>query len=296
MRPKVIAVVGPTSVGKTKISIELAKYYNIEIISGDSVAIYKELNIGSAKPSLDDQKEVKHHLIDIRSAKESYSAADFQKDARKIINQNQLTLICGGTGLYIQAALFQYEFEQDMRSTNFATRYESLNNQELYDLLKKKDPNLDENKIHMNNRKRVLRALEVLEQTGKSIHSFNHKNEPVYDYFIVYLNLERNLLYSQINKRVDQMIENGLLEEVQNLYKKGIYPSGIGYKEFLPYFQNEIDLNTAIEQVKKNTRHLAKRQETWFKNQMQSHFYLVDINNLDNTIETIKKDINEWLE
>ncbi len=295
MIPKVIVIVGPTAVGKTKIAIELAKYYRIDIISGDSVAIYKDLNIGSAKPTIEEQKEVQHHLIDIKEANESYSVADFQKDARKIINQNPLNLICGGTGLYIQAALFQYEFEQEQRSTTFEKKYENFSNEALYEQLKMQDPNLDSTKLHMNNRKRVLRALEVIETTGKSIHSYQKKNQALYDSFIVYLTLDRKILYERIDQRVDQMLEDGLLDEVAQLYQRGICPTGIGYKEFIPYFKKEIDLKTAIEQIKKNTHHLAKRQETWFKNQMSSHFYEVNLENMTETIEIIKKDINEWL-
>ena len=188
---KVIVVVGPTAVGKTKISIELAKYYNLDVISGDSVAIYKELNIGSAKPTIEEQSGVIHHLIDIKEPGTDYSVADFQNDARAIIDNNDLSLICGGTGLYIQSVLYNYEFNASKRDFDYAKRYEGYSNAELYDLLLSKDPNIDRNKLHPNNRKRVLRALEVMEELDTSIHSFNKKNEKMYDYFIVYLSMER---------------------------------------------------------------------------------------------------------
>lgn len=293
---RVIVVVGPTAVGKTKISIELAKRYNCEIISGDSVAVYKKLNIGSAKPTISEMQGIKHHLIDVLEPNEKYSVADFQAEARKIMDNNKLSLICGGTGLYVQGALFNYEFEASRRDLDFGKKYEHLSNDELYAILLKNDPNIDKEKLHPNNRKRVLRALEVLEENGKSIHSYNKRNEALYDYFIVYLSMPRELLYERINKRVDIMMNDGLLKEVKDLYDKGIYPHAIGYQEFIPYFEGAVSLETAVEEVKKNTRHLAKRQETWFKNQMTSHFYNVDVDNISSTISKIEDDINRWLE
>jgi len=292
---KVLVVVGPTAVGKTKISISLAKHYGIDIISGDSVAIYKRLDIGSAKPTKEEMDGVCHHLIDIKDPKESYSACDFQREARKILDQNDFTLICGGTGLYIQSALFNYEFNAPARDLDYGKKYENLSNQELYDLLLKKDPNINREKLHPNNRKRVLRALEVKEELDLSIHSFNHKNEALYDYFIVYLSLDREILYERINKRVDKMVSDGLIDEVKALYDDGIYPHAIGYQELVPYFDHDITLESAIEEIKKNTRHLAKRQETWFRHQMDSHFYTVDLDNIENTINQIIKDVDGWL-
>ena len=292
---KVLVVVGPTAVGKTKISIELAKHYGIDIISGDSVAIYKRLDIGSAKPTITEMDGVKHYLIDIKEPNESYSACDFQKEARNIMDKRDLSLICGGTGLYIQAALFNYEFNAKARDLNFAFKYQDLSNEELYKILLSKYPNIDKEKLHPNNRKRVLRALEVKEELDESIHSFNHKDEPLYDYFIVYLSMEREKLYKRINERVDLMFEEGLLDEVKSLYDDGIYPHAIGYQELVPYFDHDITLETAIEEIKKNTRHLAKRQETWFHHQMNSHFYNVDVDHIDLVIKEIIKDVDGWL-
>ncbi len=292
---KVIVVVGPTAVGKTKISIELAKHYNIQIISGDSVSIYKRLDIGSAKPSLEEMDGVKHYLVDILDPKDEYSVCDFQRDARKIIDENELSLICGGTGLYIESVLYNYEFEAKKRDLDFYKKYEEYNNEELYNILLSLDPNIDRTKLHPNNRKRVLRAIEVCLDLNKSIHSFDKKNEKMYDYFICYLSSDRSLLYDRINKRVDKMIEDGLIDEVKRLYDDGIKPHAIGYQEFVPYFEGEKDLDTVVDEIKKNTRHLAKRQETWFKNQMDSHFYIVDFDNPSNTIEKIIKDIDGWL-
>lgn len=292
---KVIVVVGPTAVGKTKISIELAKHYGLEIISGDSVAVYKGLDIGSAKPSLEERDGVIHHLIDVLEPNEQYNVADFQKASRKILDNNKLSLICGGTGLYVQAAIFNYEFEAPKREQANEDKYVNYSNEELYDLLLEKDPNINTEKIHPNNRKRVLRALEVIESVGVSVHSYQKKKEALYDYFVVYLSLDRELLYERIGKRVDQMLKEGLLTEVKNLYDKGIYPTGIGYREWIPYFEGKITKEEAIEEIKKNTRHLAKRQETWFRNQMSTKFYNVDLENINNTIDIIKKDIDEWM-
>lgn len=290
---KVIVVVGPTAVGKTKLSIDLAKALNTSIISGDSVAVYKGLDIGSAKPTKEEQKEVKHYLIDIREPNDTYSVADFQADARKIIDSSELSLICGGTGLYIQSVLFDYEFEASKRNLDYSKKYEAYSNLELYSLLLERDPFIDKTKLHPNNRKRVLRALEVLEETNKSIHSFDNKKTPLYDYFIVYLSMDREKLYERINQRVDIMLNEGLLDEVKSLFDKGIYPHAIGYQEFIPYFNNLITLTTAIDEIKKNTRHLAKRQETWFKNQMNSNFYDASINYND-LFNNILSDIKEW--
>ena len=238
---------------------------------------------------------VKHHLIDVLEPTEQFDVATFQHMVRAIIDKNDLSLICGGTGLYVQSVLFNYEFKAQKRDEDFQEKYSHLSNEELYNLLLEKDPNIDREKLHPNNRKRVLRALEVMDELNESIHSFNKKKEALYDYYIVYLNMDRQKLYERINKRVDIMVKDGLIEEVKALYDDGIYPHAIGYQELVPYFEGEISLETAIEEIKKNTRHLAKRQETWFKNQMESHFYDVDIDNINNTIEKITNDLDRWL-
>lgn len=295
MNSKVIVIVGPTAVGKTKIAIELAKQYGIEIISGDSIAIYRGLDIGSAKPSKQEMENVPHHLIDIRNPGEEYSVADFQREARTILEHKTLSIICGGTGLYIQAALMDYEFTPLKRSEAMEATYQDYTNEELYALLKQLDPKIDETRLHPNNRKRVLRAIEVIQETGASIHSFDRKNIPLFDSFIIYLNLERNLLYERINQRVEMMLQAGLEKEARGLYEKNIPLKGIGYQEFIPYFENKNSLEEVVETIKKNSRHLAKRQETWFKNQMDTHFYHVDLENISKTVQEIKKDIDGWL-
>lgn len=292
---KVIAIVGPTAIGKTKISIELAKRFNLSIISADSVAVYKTLDIGSAKPTKSEMGNVKHYLIDIKEPSEQYDVEEFQTKAREIIESNNPIIISGGTGLYVQSVLFDYTFEASKRDDNFEDKFKHLSNEELYDLLISKDPSV-KTRIHQNNRKRVLRALEILSDTNKSISEFDGKRKAYYDSYIIYLNVSnRELLYDRINKRVDKMIEDGLVEEVRNLYQNKIYPNAIGYKELYPYFDNEISLDTAIDNIKQNSRHLAKRQMTWFRNQMPTHFYEVDLENINNTIDKIESDLKEFL-
>ncbi|MGM9971415.1 MAG: tRNA (adenosine(37)-N6)-dimethylallyltransferase MiaA [Anaeroplasmataceae bacterium] len=294
---KIIVIVGPTAIGKTKISIELAKKLNLEIISGDSVAVYKGLDIGSAKPTIEEMDGVKHHLIDVLDPTMQYDVSSFQHDARKIINELGNVIICGGTGLYIQSVLFDYSFSAKKRDSNFEEKFKNKSNEELYDYLLKLDPDIDQTKIHPNNRKRVLRAIEVFLDTSKSIHSIDSKKHPMYESYIIYLNVDnRDILYDRINKRVDRMMEDGLLKEVHELYKKGICPHAIGYKEFVPYFNNEISLESAVEEIKLNSRHLAKRQMTWFKNQFPTHIYNVNLDNIDETIDKIYNDCKVFLE
>lgn len=293
---KVLVVVGPTAVGKTKIAIELAKHYNFEVISGDSVAVYKRLDIGSAKPTKEEMDGVKHYLIDVRDPSDEYSVKDFQDEARKIIDtSDDIKIISGGTGLYIESVLYNYEFNASKRDFNYEDKYKDFSNDELYNLLLEKDPNIDREKIHPNNRKRVLRALEVNQELNQSIHSFNKKDEKVYDYFICYLSMERKKLYERIEKRVDMMFDDGLLEEVKSLYDDKIYPHAIGYKELVPYFDGLITLDTAKDEIKKNTRHLAKRQETWFKNQMDTNFYDMASDTHENILNKIISDVDRWL-
>lgn len=294
---RVIAIVGPTAVGKTKISIELAKRLDAQIISGDSVAVYKELNIGSAKPTKEEMQGVKHYLIDELEPTEQYDVMTFQHRAREIIdNSSKPIIICGGTGLYIKSVLYNYEFEASKRDDTLEERFKDFSNEELFNYLLKIDPDFDQTRIHMNNRKRVLRAIEIKESSNESIEHFNKKNEPYYEPYIVYLNIaDRDLLYKRINERVDEMFAHGLLYEVFSLYKKGITPNAIGYKELIPFFNKEVTLETATDNIKLNSRHLAKRQMTWFKTQMDTHFYEVNLDNIEQTIDTIYHDLKEFL-
>lgn len=291
---KVIVVLGPTAVGKTKIGIELAKRLNTEIISGDSVQVYKELNIGSAKVTSTEMAGIKHHLIDILEPSEEYSVADFQKMSRKIIDTLEVPMIVGGTGLYIKAVISNYEFDAPKRDFLFEESLKDYNNEEIYQMLKEVDP-ISASKNHYNNRHRILRALYVAKH-GEKLSEKNKKDELLYDPYIIYLNVDRKLLYERINKRVDLMFELGLEKEVTNLYEKGIKPHAIGYQEFIPYFNKIATIDEVKEKIKKSSRHLAKRQITWFKNQMDTHFYEVNLNNIDETIDLIYEDVLVFLD
>ena len=292
---KVIVIVGPTGVGKTRLSIELAKHFNSEIINGDSVQIYKELDIGSAKVTLEEMSGIKHHLLDFKNIKEDYTVFDYQTDLRNKIEEfkeKDLTpIIVGGTGLYLKAALYDYKFEKE--DTSDFNDYEGYSNEEVYALLKRKDEK-EASKLHPNNRKRVVRALNVIENINQSKTQMleEQKHSPIYDVSFIGLTLPREVLYERINKRVDVMIDKGLLEETKSLfekYGKENYKSlqAIGYKELFSYYRKEISLDEAIELIKKKSRNYAKRQYTWFKNQFDVKWFDVDLENFDNTIKAV---------
>ena len=290
---KVIVIIGPTASGKTKIGVELAKRLNTEVISGDSVQVYKKLNIGSAKVTSKEMEGVKHHLIDILELDEDYSVCEFQKQARLLIDELSIPLVVGGTGLYIKAALSNYEFDATKRDKAFELSYKEVSNEEIYKELLKLDHEACE-VIHPNNRHRALRALYAA-KNNQPLSSKNKKDEMLYEAYIIYLDMPRDLLYERINKRVDMMFEEGLEAEVRNIYRDHMLPHAIGYQEFLPYFNGEISLEEVKEDIKKNSRHLAKRQITWFKNQMDTHFYEVDLTNIENTINKIYADVLVFL-
>lgn len=277
---KVLAIVGPTAVGKTNFGIECANTFNGEIISGDSIQIYKGLDIGSAKPTKQELSQAKHNLIDIKEPTDNYSVKQFQDLGRqcidKIHNENKLPIIVGGTGLYIKALLYDYEFFDEEVKDN---QYEELSNVQLYEELKQKDPKaLD--KIHINNRKRLVRALNIFEKHNKGISEIKDAQEhkPIYDCLIIGLTTSRDNLYNRIDQRVDKMINDGLVDEIKGLLDKGINfdnqcMQGIGYKEFREYFDGGKSLQECIEQVKKNSHHFAKRQYTFFNNQMNIKWF-----------------------
>ena len=290
---KVISVLGPTAVGKTKIGIELAKRLNTEIISGDSVQVYKRLDIGSAKVTQEEMCGIKHHLIDVLEPTETYSVCDFQKASRELMDEMEIPLIVGGTGLYINAAISNYEFDAPKRDFSFEEEYADYTNEEVYKMLVEKDP-ITANTLHPNNRKRVLRALYAA-SVNEPLSTKNNKSELLYEPYIIYLNLDRNLLYERINQRVIQMINEGLEKEVRDLYTDGITPHAIGYQEWLPYFNKEITLEEVISEIQKNSRHLAKRQMTWFRNQMDTHFYEVNLKDINQTIDLIYNDVLKFL-
>ncbi|MBQ9834289.1 MAG: tRNA (adenosine(37)-N6)-dimethylallyltransferase MiaA [Bacilli bacterium] len=278
----ILAIVGPTGVGKTKLSIELAKYYNAIIINCDAMQVYQEMNIGTAKITEEEKENIPHHLFDICNLDDNYSVFNYQQDARKLLEENKdkNIILVGGTGLYLKALLYDYEFAKQNDEN-----YEKYSNEELYKLAIKKDHEVD---IHQNNRQRLISFLKR-ENSPKT-------TKKLYDAQIIGLTTSREKLYDIINKRVDKMIENGLLEEARNLYQK--YPdsralnTAIGYKELFKYFNNEITLDEAIYQIKINSRHYAKRQYTWFNHQLNVKWVEVDFNNFNNTIECVKQYID----
>lgn len=279
-------LIGPTAVGKTSLSIELAKKYNGEIISGDSMQIYKEMDIGTAKIKHHEMKGIPHHLIDIKEPDEGFSVAEFQELVRgkisEITSRGKLPLIVGGTGLYIQSVIYDYQFsdapsDESVRK-ELETRAAVEGNENLHLELQRVDPRSAE-KIHPNNIRRVIRALEVYRLSGKTISEYQENQDPelIYDTALIGLTTEREILYERINKRVDSMIEEGLLDEVAKLYNRGLKDcqsiQAIGYKELYEFFENRITLEKAIEQLKQNSRRYAKRQLTWFRNKMNVSWF-----------------------
>lgn len=296
---KVLTIIGPTATGKTDLSIKIAKRFNGEIISGDSIQVYKGMDIGSAK--IKDTMGITHYGIDIISPFDTYSVYDFQKLSREkidlISSNNKLPIICGGTGLYIKATLYDYTFTSIDNDEVLLKKYDSYSNKELYDLLKIKDP-ISYKKIHVNNRKRILRAL-ILDDSGNNKGKNEDKQEHklIYDSFIVGCRLDRDKLYKRINDRVIEMINEGLVNEIDNLLKSGVSfdyksMSGIGYKEFRDYFEGSASLDETISLIQKNSRNFVKRQFTWFNNQMDMNWVNMDNND---EIEKLFKDIEKWI-
>ncbi|TDM24372.1 tRNA (adenosine(37)-N6)-dimethylallyltransferase MiaA [Macrococcoides canis] len=293
-----IVIVGPTAVGKTALSIEVAKAVNGEIISGDAIQVYRGMDIGSAKITQEEMEGIPHHLIDILNPDEAYSAAQFKAHAEKLIediySRGKTPMIVGGTGLYIQSVLYEYEFEEEDNALkkDILCKLEQYNKETLYAMLKDKDPKAAA-LIHMNNRQRVLRALTYYEMHHKSITDQKKSQtlSPKYDTFIIGLNMPRPILYDRINHRVLLMIEQGLVQEVSTLLSKGYREkqsmTAIGYKEIIPYIDGEVSLNQAVESLQQNSRNFAKRQLTWFNNQMKIDWFDTD----DLSVQTITDQI-----
>ena len=272
----IIVVCGPTGVGKTKMSVELAKKYNAVILNADSMQVYKELNIGTAKVTEEEKQGVPHYLFDIKEPDEMYTVYDYQKDLRDKLEEfkDRNIVIVGGTGLYIKAALYNYEFNPEEESNT----YDDLSNEELYERVHEIDPTSE---THVNNRKRLIRELN---RKGTP----TNKNELLYPAIFIGLTTDRDTLYERINKRVDIMVEDGLLDEVKSLYDRNIRSkaimTGIGYKELYDYFDGNTTLDEALDLIKQRSRKYAKRQYTWFNNQMDVKWFDVDFNDFNNTI------------
>ena len=294
----VLCIVGPTAVGKTKMSIELAKQLNGEIISGDSMQIYRGMDIGTAKATMDERQGIPHHLIDEKNPDEPYSVAAFQQTVRakieEIKSRGKLPIIVGGTGLYIKSVLYDYEFAGESESKEVdEAKYGHLSNEELHAKLATVDE-AGAKDIHPNNRKRVIRALEIYETSGvkKSEMIEKQEHKMIYDACLIGLTDDRNVLYDRINKRVDVMYETGLVEEVKALFDQGIPAESqsiraIGYKELYDYFKGFISLEESKELIKRNSRRYAKRQYTWFNNQMDVTWFKVDVQHFDKTVKEV---------
>ena len=285
----VIVIVGPTGVGKTKLSIELAKKLNGEIINADSTQVFKTLDIGTAKVTTEEAEGIPHHLLDIKDINEDYTVYDYQKDAREAIkdieSRGKTPIMVGGTGLYIKAALYNYEFDTE-DSTNYVD--ENLSNDELYDILLKIDPNTT---IHKNNRKRVIRSINHYYASGKLQTS--NSDTLLYDAVFIGLTTDRNTLYERINKRVDVMVNDGLIEEAKRVYESGVRTKAITtpicYKELFPYFEGSKTLDECLDEIRKGSRRYAKRQYTWNNHKFNVNWFNVDFNNFSNTVDDVIK-------
>lgn len=292
MSKKVIVITGPTGVGKTKMSVSVAKLLDGEIINCDSMQIYKGLNIGTAKIKEEEKEGIPHYLFDIKNVNEDYSIYDYQIDARKVIDdilsRGKTPILVGGTGLYIKSAIYDYKLNEEKSNND----YEDYTKEELYDMLVKIDPKI---KIDKDNKRRLVRALNYYIENGKMISS-NKTNELVYDTIFVGLTTERSKLYSIINSRVDKMIDDGLIKEVKSFFDNKIHTkplvNGIGYKELYGYFDDKLTLGESVDLIKSNSRHYAKRQYTFLRNQLDVKWFNVDFENFSNTI----RDVYDYIE
>lgn len=279
VKPKIYGVVGPTASGKTGYAIELAKKCGGEVVSCDSMQIYKHMNIGTAKPTQEEMDGIPHHMIDIAEPWESYSVARFATEAREciddVLSRGRVPILCGGTGLYFDSVIKNIDFSENESDPDYRRELEETakenGNEYLHDMLKKIDPKSAE-AVHPNNIKRVIRALEIYKTTGKTKTELDRESvrDSIYDAEIYGLNRPREELYERINGRVDIMLENGLADEVKSLLKMGISRDAtsmqaIGYKELAEYFEGKCELSEAVEKIKQESRRYAKRQLTWFR-------------------------------
>lgn len=300
----IIAVIGPTAVGKTKVSIDLAKKLHSEIISGDSMLVYKNMNIGTAKPNMEERSNICHHLIDILEPSEDFSVVEFKELASQHItainNQGKIPVLAGGTGLYVKALLEGYQFNPTPSDDKLRANLESLakehGNQYLHDMLAKSVPSAAA-RLHPNDLRRVIRALEVYHLSGDTISQNKLTDQPelLYNTVVIGLTMDRTLLYNRINQRVDMMMEQGLINEVRGLLESGLSMNcqamqGIGYKEIVRHLQGEIDAGTATENIKQATRNFAKRQLTWYRKMPYITWFDVnDFSNYHTMLETFYK-------
>lgn len=283
-KEKLIVIAGPTASGKTALAVELARRLDTEIISGDSMLVYKGLDIGTAKPGKKEMGGIRHHLIDILDAGAGFNVTDFINLAKPVITllnqQGRIPILAGGTGLYIKSLVEGYQFNETSGDPEYRESLQRLAEEKgreyVFDMLRKVNPDAAE-RLHINNFRRIIRALEVYHLGGEQI-SEEKASELAYDVFAIGLGWERSVLYERINRRVEIMIEQGLYNEVEGLLKNGISDScqsmkGIGYKELLPAVRREISLDEAADKIKQNTRHFAKRQLTWYRKMPYIRWY-----------------------
>ena len=300
MMQKVIVIGGPTASGKTGLSIELAKRINGEIVSCDSMQIYKDMTIGTAKPTIEEMEGIPHYMIDCVSPETRYSVADYKKDAtraiKEIISKGKVPIVVGGTGLYVEALIYGIEYNEIEEDLEYRKQLEKIEEKEglepLYEMAKKIDEKAME-KISKNDKKRICRVLEIYHSTGKTkteLEVESRKNGPEFDYLLFGITMDREKLYERINKRVDIMIENGLIEEVKNLIQKyKNFPTamqGLGYKEVVQYLNGNLNRDEMIQKIKMETRRYAKRQLTWFR-KYPNIIWLDGLENTQNNIEII---------
>ncbi|HHU6750891.1 TPA: tRNA (adenosine(37)-N6)-dimethylallyltransferase MiaA [Staphylococcus pseudintermedius] len=308
-KPFIVAIVGPTASGKTELGVALAKAIDGEVISGDSMQVYQGMDIGTAKVTPDEMDGIPHHLIDILKPDETYSAYDFQQQAQQLIAditaRGKVPIIVGGTGLYIQSVIYDYQFddetispETEQRVAEQMAELKSYTNEALHDYLGTFDPK-SQQEIHQNNRKRVERAISYYLSTKKVLSNRKKSTQLTenYDTLLVGIKMSRDTLYSRINSRVDMMLSHGLLDEVQELIELG-YEScqsmqAIGYKEIIPVIKNEMPLNEAITLLKQHSRNYAKRQMTWFTNKLNVHWLDREKMSLTSMLSELKPLINK---
>lgn len=282
----VIVILGPTAVGKTKLSVELAKRLDGEIINADSTQIYQDLNIATAKVTEEEKEQIPHHLFDIKTVTEEYSVSDYQKDARKQIEdcmkRGKVPILVGGTGLYIKAALYDYQFAP----TSYKGDYQGISTEDLFQQLHQIYP---DTKIHPHNRKRIERALDYYHETHQVLEEKEKAQNLLYPTLFIGLTCDRKQLYERINHRVEDMVKAGLLEEAKAIYETKIRTKAImtpiGYKELFPYFEGTKSLEDCLEEIKKDSRHYAKRQYTFFNHQLPVHWITVDFHDFSHTVE-----------
>ena len=305
-KEKLIVILGPTAVEKTALSVELAKRMDTEILSGDSMLVYRGFDIGSAKPTMEERQNVRHHLIDIREPWESYNVTDFKLEAEQLIHdinqRGKIPILAGGTGLYVKSLLEGYQFNTTEGDNEYRASLQKLaevhGKEYVHAMLEKVNPEAAA-RLHVNDFRRVIRALEVAELGEEQISQekrLSEQGDLVYDVYVVGLRRDRKLLYERINKRVDLMLENGLVDEVRRLLTDGISREmqamkGIGYKETAAALAGEMSMEEAAELIKKSTRHFAKRQFTWYRKMPYIHWYDIDDMSEMEILQTVSKDL-----